>query len=351
MKKPKNQISILEKLNIDEIAASVLEAKRGDGSDNQISSVAKEMALHLTQGWIDKYADEDFNGPSILGVELPFFVWIDPLTLVVGVQDRLIAEPLDYPFPAQGNEWKTKTPPRSKQYGEASWLDDMSHGSQLATYALALREGTYVSSGVQQGLYAPGKGIKVNGVSDLRISARCAIKEIPPRFWPTKPGLATFTFTKKDTDSVKASLSNRAASIRAMRSNQFLIPWQSTGNHCFRQYGKTCEFLEKYCAKKDHPKGVPGYALSSGDPGMVAAKFALEQAYGSAELPENLVVLSASSYELGSTCMEKYRIETAGLDRNGNDEALDIGTGFHTGVAAVNRQIMRLQRESQAHEN
>src|SRR5579863_8748540 len=81
--------SILPNLDQEAIVNAILTCKRGDGTENEISAVAKEMALNLVQGWAEKYADVDFNGPRIVAVEAPFYIWADDATLVVGVQDRI----------------------------------------------------------------------------------------------------------------------------------------------------------------------------------------------------------------------------------------------------------------------
>ena len=51
------------------------------------------------------------------------------------------------------------------------------------------------------------------------------------------------------------------------------------------------------------------------------------------------VILSASAYKDGSSCMEKFRILTDGLGPKDESLALDTGTAFHAGAAGYYRQL------------
>lgn len=327
-------MGISHRLNMDRIADAVLTAPRGDGTGAIISPVAKEIALGLVQGWIDRYAELDVD-TGILAVEAPFFMWLDPLTLVIGVMDRIDAEELNAEgFGVMGCEWKTKGAPTSKKYGEASWLTDMENGSQLGIYALALREGVFLQGSETI------RAVPVDYRGPVFIRVRAAVKSSPPTYYPADLRDGVFGFDEVKMNSTREALLQRARMIRAAREGD--APWQMTGFHCFRQYGNTCPFFEKLCRPKAHPiGGHPGLALSPGDPGMGAFQKAIEDHTDM----EGLVVLSASSYELGTQCMEKYRIVTSGLGKEEPSGDLDIGTGFHAGVAEVNRQLQRLQRE------
>jgi hypothetical protein len=342
-------LGIINRLDMDAIAEAVLNAPRGDGSGAVISPVAKETALGLVEGWIDRYADEDFDR-GILAVEAPFFMWLNPITLVIGVMDRIDAADLTAEgFGVEGCEWKTKAAPTSKRYGEESWLMDMENGSQLGIYGLALREGYFVQG--EQVIRAIEETCPVSPCVFIRV--RAAVKSSPPTYYPADTRDGVFRFEDRQLESTRRALLERAAMIRAARE-EGEIPWQMTGQHCFRQYGRTCPFFEKLCKPREHPTGgKPGMGLSPGDPGAGALRAAMEYHEklwgkpkpGLESLPDPIVILSASSYELGTTCMEKYRIISGGLAHEEPSTDLDIGTGFHAGVGEVNKQLMKIQRE------
>jgi PD-(D/E)XK nuclease superfamily len=291
-----------------------------------ISPSAKEEAAILAEAWIEQFAE--FDRPfKTLAVEVPFFLWLDGNTLLVGVMDRLARDKLGI----IGSEWKTcKAPTRNKDgedsawWNEEKWLEQIMNTPQLSIYGLAMLRGSFVIDP------SPRKPkIEIFGVHNPRILTRAAVKDSPPRFWPTDPADGIFEFPDSYLEKIVApSILARAAGIRAMRATGS-VPWALPGFQCENKFHKMCPYHEEFCLPHKHPKSGR-MVFDSNDPGYVAISFSGVKL----DNPDpDLVIFSASSYQTALQCDEKYRILTT---IGGGEETaeLEIGTGLHSGVAA-----------------
>jgi hypothetical protein len=293
-----------------------------------VSPQAAEAGAQLVDDWIRRNQAYDLKHKT-LAVEMGFVVWPDDNTLVIGVQDR-VAQDAKGVF---GSEWKS-TKAESRYWNEAKWLDSISNGSQLATYAWALRDGIFLERNVSGG---EPHALQFN-VENPRIMVRAAVKERPTRFWPYNPEDAFYEFSAKDIEFTKNAYINMAEEIRALRKTK-LYPWQLTGIQC-DAFFKKCGFFG-LCSKNDHPIGTPKALFDPHDP---AAKMAL--AFVDSKLLANpdLVILSASSYATAASCKEKFRLISGALGDKEEDMALGIGTAMHAGLGEYYRQMKEFQK-------
>ncbi len=313
-----------------------------------VSPTAREAGAPLVEAWVERWAEHDARVETVL-VESGFQIWLDDDLLVIGVQDR-IARDDNGIF---GCEWKTaKEPKRNKAgcdsawWNEHVWIEEITNGPQVGIYALALNRGMYYEQdGVQ--------GIRFN-VQNPRILVRAAVKSSPVRFWPER-GPAMFQYPNALLDDIANGLRAKAVAIRALRAAG-IVPWQLTGKHCF-PYQAPCPYLEKLCSQHIHPNIHPIHpilnadaaqqtaALAPFDPGDPAARLALPHIPAGKLRNPNLVILSASSYETASNCLEKYRLVSGALAEKEKSIAMETGTVLHAGVAALYQQL----REQHAH--
>ena len=287
-----------------------------------VSAVAKEEGSLLVDHWIThNQADASWK---IFSVEAGFVLWLDNLTAIIGAQDCICEEG----GRIIGGEWKTSKE-KDKYWNENAWLESISDGSQIAIYALALREGTY---------YEEGREPFTPRVSVPRIRVRAISKSNPPELWPTDPSKGIISFSDIELENVRNALLSKAAGIRGMK-RAGVIPWQLPGIWCTNMFRRQCEHYSD-CTQQIYP--VTG--RSRFDPNDPAAKLALPHINN--DDPE-LVILSASSYGTASECAEKYR-RNALTDHGRKEEslALDLGTVLHAGVAAWYKEIRSDQQNS-----
>lgn len=286
-----------------------------------VSPTAKEAGANLTENWIQSnISDAD---ERILGVELGFVLQLEEKTFAIGVQD-LISEDGEGIL---GSEWKT-TKPQSKWWGEDKWLESISNGSQVALYACALSGATY---------YEENKSGCRFDVSRPRIRVRAITKSDPPVIWPTESEDGILIFSDAALHAARSAYLLKAATIRTLRQKSEL-PWQLPGIHC-HPFNRECPLLEDGCAKQVYATGEWRF-----DPNDPAAKLALPHIPTPLDDPE-LMILSASSYGTASQCLELYRAQSIGGDGTKEDnQALQIGTVLHAGVAEFYRQIRESQR-------
>ena len=295
------------------------------------SPTAIETAAELVGGWIDRYEDQDRYEKTV-AVEIAFNVKLDPYTYVVGVIDRLSLDSDDLVYVV--NEWKTtkgaSDRPGPYAWTAQRWLDEITTGVQLPTYALALTAGEFI---LKRGL----KGFKIKDarrLNTVRVRVRAAVKVSPPQFWPDsgerakyEPGI--YEFSAEDIAAVRASYLNAAVAIRALRSSR-LVPWQHSGSHCHRQFGRDCSLLPR-CSVHDYAQG----AYRVYDPGDGDFDYLKRFGLESIARDRRTVILSASSYGTFTTCHEKWRVlKGLGVAEEGtNDLPLQIGGAFHAGAA------------------
>lgn len=321
-------------------------------------ATAKETAAPLIEAWAHKF-EEEANNQTVLAVEALGFLWLDKLTLLVGMMDK-IAEIQNGTGPLIfGSEWKTmKEPKRNKDgqfsawWNEDKWLEEISLGPQIGIYALMLHEGTFVIPGVGQYLYrrmyngsnntgslkrGPGVVLWAPKVpTKVHMQVRAVLKCDPPEFWPTKEEDGIIQFDDSHLESIRSTLLTKAAAIRAMRKTG-LIPWQARGKHCFSRYtGAKCAYLEKYCSQFEHPKGQ-GLLIEKTDPAVYVLPFTGLNL--TLDLDPRLVVFSASSYQTASNCLEDYRLKTTSpiVEENIN---MQTGTCFHEGIGCWYREYL-----------
>jgi hypothetical protein len=285
------------------------------------SPAAKESAAELVEAWIAKKGVEDADRFKVIAVECGFHVWLDAQTVVVGVTDAIFSD-----GGIIGGEWKSTKGP-SQWWNETKWLRDIGEGPQIATYALAQQRGKFFETG------GDPAGFTLN-VTRPRILVRAACKTNPVQFWPESTN-GIYEFSDEKLDATVASYLNKAAAIRAMRkSGKF--PWEIPGKHC-------APFGDKYicanfeaCTNQRTPQGVPKAVFDPSDPASVAAVAHL--------LPSeinnpDLVILSSSSYQSATRCMELYRLTAGAYGAKESNLALDTGSAMHAGLAEFYRQL------------
>jgi hypothetical protein len=312
-------------MKLDEVP--ILEAIMGEKQ----APIASETAAALVEGWIGKFMPADLTY-KVVAVECGFHIWLDPHTLIIGVQDAIFESP---ELGIVGGEWKSHKAPKLKLNGEPykgsteeDWLNEITTGPQLAIYALAEHAGIYYEVGNP-------RPIRFN-VQRPRIMVRAGLKTNPPKYWPTKQS-SIYTFESDYLDSVESALASKANQIRAARRNPDLIPWQLVGKQCF-DWGRECQFLKQYCESHAHPCGKESEVFNPHDP---AFELALKHVDPERLADPNLVVLSASSYQLVCACAEKYRIITGYEGEKDQSVDLAIGICMHAGLAAYYRQLKK----------
>jgi len=299
---------------------------------------AKELGADLCEKWIAKYLKIDLTR-RIIAVECGFHIWLDDTTLIVGMQDAIFQDE-GGPF---GGEWKSHKAPRMKLNGEPykgdteeDWLREISTGPQLAIYALAQHAGIFYENGNPQPLRL--------AVAKPRIMVRAAVKTNPPSYWPTDEAQGIFAFEPEYLDGIESALLSCARQIRGARRGQEIVPWQLPGKQCF-SWNRDCQFLgdEKNpgCLQHCYPIGKETYVFNPHDPAFEGALKHCDPK--KLENPE-LVVLSASSYQLFFECAEKFRRITGHGGEKDESEALAAGTALHLALAEYYRQIKAMQK-------
>src|SRR6185437_6042474 len=166
-----------------------------------------------------------------------------------------------------GCEWKTcKAPKKNKGGGDSAywneqvWVDQIREGAQLGTYALAMRQGTFLVE--MEG--AEAELIEMR-VPEPYIRVRALVKDLPPRIWPTNAENGLFKFPLEMLNYVRNAYLVKAGMIRAMRRAK-VVPWQLPGDHCHK-FNSTCRFYEGMCTSHRHPPtDIPTIGLQPGDP-------------------------------------------------------------------------------------
>lgn len=278
--------------------------------------LALEEGSNLVDAWVKEGICTD---KRIIAVECGFVCWLEEKTAIIGVQDLITDED-----GTVGNEWKSTRGP-GKYWDEEKWWKELTDGSQIAIYALAMRDGEYYPKGEKIGITL--------SVADPRIRVRAATKTAVPMFWPTK-GEGIVTFTPEQLENTRRALIAKAAAIRAMRKES--APWQLPGLWCENKYRKLCQYYDQ-CLNREIPVGYGVF-----DPSDPAFELALPRIGDKLHDPE-VVVLGASMYASASECAEKYRRLTLGGDKE-QSMALETGTVLHAGVAEFYRQLREQQQ-------
>jgi len=320
-----------------------------------VPPTARETAAPLIEAWAHKF-EEEANNQTVLAVEALGFLWLDKLTLLVGMMDK-IAEIQNSNGPLVfGSEWKTmKEPKRNKDgqfsawWNEEKWLEEISLGPQVGIYALMLHQGTFVLPGLDHRytvLYEGKRGnIRGGGPgytlwtpkvpTKVHMQVRAVLKCYTPEFWPTKEEDGIIQFDLDRLESIRSALLNKAAAVRTMRKTG-LIPWQVPGKQCF-PFNRKCEFLEPNCSQSKHPKGQ-GLLIEKPDPGFNALKFA--GINDLLDVDPRIVVFSASSYQTASNCLEDYRLKMSIPGSEEENINMQTGTCFHEGIGCWYREYL-----------
>jgi len=291
----------------------VTEAIIGTG----VSPLAIEEGAALAEAWID---DESSFSDEVIAVECGFSVQIDPLTWVIGVQDLICADAKGI----YGREHKTTAAP-SRYWTEDKWLDSIKNGPQIAVYALALNRGVFYENGSPFVLRVP---------TPVRERVRAVVKSAIPQFWPRDPTDAWQEFDDLSLSRVVDAFRVKAETIRAARRSQ-LLPFQLPGRQC-TDFNRLCRYYDG-CTSGSIPEDASRFDHS--DP---AASLALPFLGPEANGPD-AVILSASSYQTYTRCMELGRREAMS---QGKEEslALDTGTVVHAALGEFYRQLRERQK-------
>lgn len=297
-----------------------------------IGPIEKQQGAALVDAYITRFAD-DPEKFDILEVEVPWYVWLTPQTLVVGVIDQIRRS--KETSIVEGLELKTRRAPKIKKDGqpykgdtEADWKEELINSPQLNVYAMALMMGQQTDGAY---LFSQPYAEK-EGYVHLRI--RAAIKSEPPMLWPTNDD-GLFTFSPEACERTVSILRAEADAVRTMRRSG-VVPWQMQGSWC-RQYGRDCDHF-KVCRERENPTGDGPAKHSPSDPGSQAIEAALRanRVFDESEL----VIFSASSYSDWGTCKELYRLNTGGYFPQQSTQAMQTGTVFHAGVAVWAKQFL-----------
>ena len=312
------------------------------------SPLALETGANLVDSWIREFWSDD-NRFEILAVELGFVLELDANTIAIGVQDAIMRDAKG----VFGNEWKNVKEPRkdsrgrdSSWWNESVWLREISTGPQIGLYACALSGAKfYDREGVQYSFLERSPRVRV----------RAAVKSNPVRFWPDENGSGhsgVYEFDERSLAAIRAGFIAKAEQIRCARRAK-ILPWQLPGHQCF-PFNSECPFLKKFCANREPPTNLlegEDKWVANFDPSDPATRLALPHIASERFDNPELVILSASSYETASNCLEKYRIISGSLSEKTNDEdskasGIAVGTVAHSGYAEVYRQMRDEQRES-----
>ncbi len=313
--------------------------------ETECSPLAIEEGTGLAEAWLERGIGQDWD---IAAVECGFVWWADEKTVIVGVQDLLTNEPCNLeqeglayshaePLPNSataspavncivGNEWKT-TKESSKWWNEDKWLEDISEGSQIAIYALALQNATYYP---KTGSSITPKATQGN----TRIRVKAISKSNPPVIWPRREEDGIITFTPKRLEAQRQALLSEAESIRARRKKVGLDGvWRVPGIWCTNKFKRVCQFHED-CVKQRPASPTMGF-----DPNDPAFKLAVPHID---KIDNDIVILSASSYGRACECVEAYRRGLVSGDKE-RSLALDTGTVFHAVVGQSYQQLKDYQ--------
>lgn len=296
-------------MNTERITAAILAC--------DVSPTARELSTPLVDAVLTNLGRWPETKMRVVDVEKPWHLWLDDNTLLVGVIDAIFEDEHGLLL----GEWKTKGAPKLTKAGvlykgdtEDDWLEDISTGPQLAIYALS----------------SPG----------ARILVRAGLKSTPVSFWPTQSEKGIYSFTSEYLAHVRRALLNKAAQIRAARS--IGQPFQLTGTHCTNKYRRVCEF-KHLCEKGQFAELDRFFDLNN--PAYLGAMDAINRT--TQWNTKDLVVLSASSYQDASWCLQRHEYLLTDLVPKRDDVALEIGICYHAALAEIYRQIKESQCPTQ----
>lgn len=290
----------------------------------EASPLSREEGARLCDAYIAHHGARDAERFTVLDVERPWHMWLDDYTLVVGQKDARLQDdrgPFLLELKTHKEARRTKAGEWYKGESPDDWLQSISAGPQLAIYAMSEQETT--------------------GADTVRIMVRAAVKSHPVQLWPPNELDGIFLLNRDYIQYMRNALMVRAAEIRAARATG-LLPHDFTGYKCTHMYGRECTYYAPFCSRHLHPTGRKR-AFSATDPGALAIAAAVAER-GIDPMDPRLVILSASAYEEFSQCREKGRITQDGLGAGDDSEALQVGSCFHSGIAAYHRELQIQQQ-------
>src|SRR5882672_5186618 len=162
--------------------------------DADISPEARLAAGGLVEMWLERLETFPEINWKVVLVETPFYIQLEEKTFIVGQMDAVFQDEKGY---VQA-EWKTRRAPKLKKDGtnyagddEDGWLLDISNGPQLGVYALAGREGVFLTENHVPNYLKIVE--RVFAIREPRILVRAAVKSTPPTTWPSRYEKGLFT--------------------------------------------------------------------------------------------------------------------------------------------------------------
>jgi hypothetical protein len=306
--------------------------------------LALETGANLVDEWAKEFYDED-SQYEIVAVECGFVLELDQNTLAIGVQDVIMRDAKG----VFGNEWKNVKEPRkdsrgrdSSWWNEEVWLREISTGSQVGLYAAAIAGADFYDRSGEHFSFAN------EPTANSRVRVRAAVKSNPVRFWPSED-TGVYSFDSNALQSIRNGFLAKAEQIRCARKAG-IVPFQLPGKQCF-PFNRTCSMLDKFCSKHEPPTVLEGedkqLLFDESDPATVLAVPHIDP--DRFDNP-NLVVLSASSYDMASQCLELHRIVSGSMSEKDNEESnsvagMHVGTVAHAGYSEFYRMIKEEQQE------
>lgn len=316
-----------------------------------------ETGSELVDSWVEQCQETDKKYRT-LGLEVGWFIALDERTFVVGAVDKLVVEPNTIDVDdgvVSGVRHKSdpfvferKTTSASKTWTAEKWFEDLRGGSQVATYAAALKWGTFIQKETITGTPSLTSSFSAErtretcyAVASPRVLARAITKTKPPMIWPTPDG-AWIDFTDARLDAQMNAYRSEAAALHTRR-RLGLVPWQTPGFQCTLTFGftkrpcsawNTChETLEfPVTDGRVRPLGLSPGSQTVVDHLITTGRIPLDNA-------GDVVVLSASSMKSAQQCSELWRQESIGATRQDDNEAMDTGTVLHAGMKSFDEQM------------
>lgn len=211
-----------------------------------------------------------------------------------------------------------KTKKDSKWLKEPQWAEEIATGIQPYTY------GWLASTEVKD----PKVKIQIRIIAVVRSSTTV--------FWEKLIHVLPMHIER-----AKQAYQLRARTIRGMREAAKVkpsLPWNFTGRHC-HDFHRPCEFLTD-CTR------LAASVWKGNETDY--AKLGWSSDLSSSRIKPNDVIMSPSSFEVGTLCMEKYR-RTHEMGARSNEELesgydAQVGLAFHLGMDAFYKANCKLTK-------
>lgn len=317
-------MTLPQNIDQEQVLAALMEA--------EIGPAAREEASRLVEHVIERMPGLPESKWSVVSVETQFFIQLAPKWFCIGVGDAHFRDEHGLIHA----EWKTKGAPKLTKAGEPykgqdedSWLDDISNDVQVAIYALAGHEGTFIDSNDSQVRFRS---------FEPRVMVRACVKSTPPQIWPHDYRKGLYTFPLQALNATRNALLVKCQQIDAARKSG-LIPWTLIGEQCENKYRNVCEFREEVCKKHLNPPSLRWGNTKLED--MVEGR---RKWYETLKMDPNdpeVILLSPHKYTDYTRCMERgrmrYEVGTVDTELQQSFEQ-EVGTGYHAALASIYRQ-------------